>query len=83
MLRLPPTTWGIYDYAGSAAGTPVSWMVTDPNNTPLTPPPAPPNYDDAGVVESFQESVEVWSGNTGQANQLWVFIPSNNVDQTP
>jgi hypothetical protein len=80
------TTWGIYDYPGSVSGTPVSWMVTDPNNTPLTPtllPPPPPNYDDAGVVVSFQESVEVWGGNTGQANQLWVFIPSSNVDKNP
>jgi len=70
------TMHAIYNYAGSQGGA-VSWVVTDPTVTGANlPPPGYGNSPDGGPLE---EGVVV-GGNSGQANELWVFIPAGNVE---
>jgi hypothetical protein len=68
------TTHAIYNYAGTA-GLVISPMVTDPTVTGQNTPT--PGYGNP----SLEEAIEV-GGNTGQSNELWVFIPQSNVDSS-
>jgi hypothetical protein len=66
------STQAIYNYAGSQGGA-VSFVVTDPTATSANLPPA---------VGSGSEPIVVGPDN-GNANALWVFIQSTNVDTSP
>jgi hypothetical protein len=55
-------------------------VATDPTvtgaNTPIH------GYGNAPDGGPLTETVQV-GGNTGQSNELWVFVPSTKVDTTP
>ena len=75
------TTQAIYDYQGSNGG-PVGYIVSDPNATSANLPPPPSKTTADGGVIGPSENIVV-GANNGNANELWVFIPSSNVDSTP
>jgi hypothetical protein len=66
------STQAIYNFAASA-GNVVSYVVTDQNQTMQNLPPS---------GSSPSENIVV-GANNGYANELWVFIPSTNIDTTP
>jgi hypothetical protein len=66
------STRAIYNFAGSGGGV-VSYVVTDQNQTMQNLPAT-----SSGPVENV-----VVGPNNGDANALWVFIPSTNIDTTP
>ncbi|MGH7269815.1 MAG: hypothetical protein ACREJ3_05230, partial [Polyangiaceae bacterium] len=75
------TTQAIYNYAGSSGGA-VAYVVTDPTTTGGDLPPAPNTSTADGGVTGPSEPI-VAGTNNGNANELWVFIPSTSVDTAP
>jgi hypothetical protein len=61
-------TQAIYNFAYTLPGSPVSYAVTDPTQTKPT---------------SSSEPIVVGTTVSGNANELWAFIPSTNVETTP
>ena len=75
------TTQAIYNYAGSQGGA-VAYVVTDPTTTAGNLPPPPDISTADGGITGPSEPLAV-GANNGNANELWVFIPSTSVDTTP